>query len=65
MERRACLDGPTRSMPNNMEECVECGTCVRHDLVDHPFFGFKNGCQRLKQTSAHTEQLSAREENDG
>lgn len=28
-----------------MSECQECGTAVRDDLVDHPFFGFQT-CPR-------------------
>jgi|GEM_PF-4708121 len=27
-----------------MEECKSCGSCVRWDLVDHPFWGFKSSC---------------------
>lgn len=29
---------------HNMVECRKCGTKIRHDLSDHPFFGFRAGC---------------------
>jgi hypothetical protein len=28
----------------DFEECKKCGTSVRWDLVEHPFFGFANSC---------------------
>jgi hypothetical protein len=30
----------------DMEQCRACGTAVAWDLVDHPLFGFKAGCER-------------------
>ena len=47
--RRACQGAQTldrRSGPENGQRCRECGTWVRDDMTDHPFFGFKAGCQR-------------------
>jgi hypothetical protein len=46
-ERGACYGHPTlcvREMMEHMQECVVCGNAVRDDLVDHPFFGFRAGC---------------------
>jgi hypothetical protein len=34
---------PIRTM-EHMEQCRACETEVRHDLVDHEFFGFRAGC---------------------
>lgn len=28
----------------DMVECVECGSEVRWDMQDHPFWGFKSSC---------------------
>ena len=49
----ACLGANTREVRTTeyMEECRACGDGVRHDLVDHPFFGFKAGCDRWKEIS--------------
>lgn len=47
--KRACLGAPTvayRSGCEHMERCKHCGTGVRADMVEHPFFGFAAGCQR-------------------
>lgn len=43
-ERRACDGAPTESVWHNMEECRACEMAVRHDLTDHPFFGFRSSC---------------------
>lgn len=41
---KACEGG--RTVPcGEFEECLACGTKVRHDLVDHPLIGFHN-CSR-------------------
>lgn len=47
----ACMGASMREVRTTewMEECRACGNRVRHDLVDHPFFGFKAGCDRWKQ----------------
>lgn len=42
MSAKACNGAPTISVWQNMEECAECGTRVRWDCVDDPFFGFQN-----------------------
>lgn len=47
--RRACQGAQTvecRNGPEHGQRCRECGTWVRDDMTDHPFFGFKAGCQR-------------------
>ncbi|GAG00628.1 unnamed protein product [marine sediment metagenome] len=50
---KACLGAETKTVWNasgDMEECVCCGTRVRWDLVDHPFFGFKHqGCKHKEE----------------
>jgi hypothetical protein len=38
---RACK-GERTLTDGDFEECLECGTRVRWDLVDHPFWGFHN-----------------------
>lgn len=41
----ACLSGLTvPDMGKDMERCLHCGTSIRWDLVDDPFWGFKAGC---------------------
>ncbi len=32
-----------------MQECRHCGNCVRDDMVDHFFFGFKAGCDEWRK----------------
>jgi len=48
----ACQGGDTRQVrtTEHMEECRVCGERVRFDLVDHPFFGFRAGCDKWKET---------------
>lgn len=46
----ACRGAPTNSErfgPEHMEICQACENCVRYDLIDHWFFGFKAGCSKL------------------
>lgn len=46
-EKRACMGAPTithKEAGADFEECQHCGTRVRWDLVDHPFFGFAAHC---------------------
>lgn len=49
----ACMGAPTRSLnafPVDMEECVYCGTSIRWDKVDDPFWGFGNEpCEHAKE----------------
>jgi len=43
---KACDGGRTIDVPGTAwRECLDCGTRVRWDLVDHPFFGFQH-CPR-------------------
>lgn len=47
--RPACQGGKTVDCRNGSEHgqrCRECGSWVRDDMTDHPFFGFKAGCSR-------------------
>lgn len=50
IEKRACLGGKTKpcqfSDLGHAQACLSCGTRVRDDLVDHPFFGFSAGCPK-------------------
>lgn len=44
---RACDGGRTLTATRggtDFAECVACGTAVRWDLVDHPFWGFQTTC---------------------
>jgi hypothetical protein len=46
-ELAACNGADTdevRESCEHMEECRYCGHRVRHDLTNHPFFGFAAGC---------------------
>lgn len=45
MSEKACEDGRVLEY-FDMAECIECGTRVRWDLRDHPFFGFQNCRER-------------------
>ena len=45
---KACEGGDTIS-DGDFEECQYCGDKVRHDLVDHAFFGFQASCEHRKQ----------------
>lgn len=42
----ACRGATTKEVrtTEHMEQCRACGDEVRHDLVDHEFWGFKAGC---------------------
>ena len=40
---KAC-EGHTTITDGDMEKCCHCGIKIRWDLVEHPFFGFKNSC---------------------
>lgn len=46
MEHRRACDGaetvPVRSGPEYGQRCVECGSWVRDDMVDHPLFGWSS-----------------------
>lgn len=42
---KACEDGRTSIETRcgiDFEECQACGTSIRWDLKDHPFWGFQN-----------------------
>lgn len=46
---KACEGAETISIRKGMEyfeECLDCGSCVRHDLVDHKILGFKASCPK-------------------
>jgi hypothetical protein len=47
-DRMACLGAPTVQVRTTeyMERCQACGTEVQYQLVDHPFWGFRAGCNR-------------------
>lgn len=45
--KMACKGAPTVTIhtgTGDMEKCQACGTAIASDLVDHPFWGFKAGC---------------------
>jgi hypothetical protein len=51
---RACMGAPTiteQHAMGDMVRCQVCGTAVRWDLVDHPFWGFEASCD-LKEAAA-------------
>ena len=47
--RMACLGAPTVQVRTTeyMERCQVCGTEVQYQLTNHPFWGFRAGCERL------------------
>lgn len=49
--KRACMGAATREVRSTewMERCRACGTEVRRDLIDHPFFGFRAGCDAWRR----------------
>jgi hypothetical protein len=44
----ACLGAETVSVrvTEYMERCRACGMEIQYQLVDHPFWGFRAGCER-------------------
>jgi hypothetical protein len=63
-ERRACLGGSTLSVrmgSEHAQECVVCGTTVRDDMTDHPFFGFaSSGCEEGARVADRMDDQAAR-----
>jgi hypothetical protein len=53
IDEKACEGGRTVEAWREMEQCLHCEMAVRHDLVNHPFWGFENACP-LKQAIAKT-----------
>lgn len=49
-ERKAC-DGEITLEDGDFQECLACGTRIRWDLCDHPFWGFQN-CERKTPSGA-------------
>lgn len=49
---KACETGEYRNVWENMAGCDHCGTCVRWDLVDDPFFGFQHCPEKAKSVNA-------------
>lgn len=50
-QNMACKGAPTITVPSALGDfarCQACGDSVRSDLVDHPFWGFKN-CDHAKR----------------
>lgn len=45
MAEQACRGGRVLEY-FDLAECAECGTRVRWDLREHPFWGFQNCAQR-------------------
>lgn len=52
MSEKACDGGRVLEAWHEMAECIECGTCVRWDLQDHPFFGFQHCSKRPQAINA-------------
>lgn len=49
---KACEGGRTIEVlrpGTEFRECERCGMSVRHDLVDHAFFGFEASCPLKKE----------------
>lgn len=46
---KACETGEYREVWHEMAGCDHCGTCVRWDMVDHPFWGFQT-CREKART---------------
>jgi hypothetical protein len=46
----ACLGAETVSVRTTeyMERCRACGTEIQYQLVDHPFWGFRAGCEEVE-----------------
>ncbi len=54
-EKRACKGAPTITILHaggDFEKCQACGAMVAWDLVDDPFWGFKNCCQRKEDAKS-------------
>jgi hypothetical protein len=49
MKPKACEGGQTKEVRYcgaTFEECYACGTRVRCDMTNHPFWGFANTCEK-------------------
>jgi hypothetical protein len=49
---KACMGADTQPEFHSGEDgqvCLQCGTWVRNDVVDDPFWGFKAGCIRAEK----------------
>ena len=53
MSEKAC-DGGRVLENGDMAECVECGTEIRWDMQDHPFWGFKSSCPNRRASQQRT-----------
>jgi hypothetical protein len=49
LAEKACEGGRVLEAFHDMAECAHCGTCVRWDLQDHPFFGFQHCEEKLDE----------------
>lgn len=54
MAEKACDGGRVMEAPHDMAECIACGTTVRWDLRDHPFWGFGNCREKSPIASPET-----------
>ena len=55
MKEKACEGGRVLEAWHDMAECIECGTCVRWDLRDDPFFGFHSCSEKARNADAVAE----------
>lgn len=62
MSEKACEGGQTMESRHSGEHfavCAECGSEVRYDMVDHPFWGFASSCPWTRQVGSATEATDA------
>lgn len=53
-DEKAC-EGASTLTDGDFEECLSCGTRIRWDLVNHPFWGFQN-CHTRRSSQKGTSQ---------
>jgi hypothetical protein len=65
-ELRACQGAATNDVrtTEHMCECQYCGIMVREDMTEHPFFGFKAGCQQEWEDREETGPMDLEDELD-
>ena len=60
MTGEACLGGatePARMGHEHAEKCRACGTMVRHDLTEHPLFGFAASCSQTRECTFNVQDM--------
>ena len=63
MAEKACQGGNVLEI-GDFAECAHCGTRIRWDLRDHPFWGFQNCAEAMRQTRFTIRSVTIRKSSD-